>query len=134
MGHAVWHTAAAMRVLVATLLEVPYYAALRFAALRLSVQIRNIAEGMLRVIRQCLLVVQHIVMLSNLFQASEEFDVAARLTWLVKRLSQVLPRVYERLKAEIFALALLMGFHVAVREQVLLALRLLLRFVLLLFE
>ena len=59
MGHAVWHASTTVRILIANVVEVACDTTLCFAALCLGIQVGNIAERVLRVIGQRLLVMQH---------------------------------------------------------------------------
>ena len=87
MRDALWHARAAHSILIAALFKVANDPALLLAALCLRIQIRNVAERVLRVICQRPLIMKKFIMSLGLFQATKLLHVTACSRFLLlKRL------------------------------------------------
>ena len=100
MGDAVGHASTAFGVFIAAFVEVADDAPLGFAALGFRIETRNVAEGMLGIVSQSVLVMKNRIMAANIFQATELLYIAAARRWFHhfinidrQRLRQMMPRV-----------------------------------------
>ena len=81
MGDAVGHASTAFGVFIAAFVEVADDAPLGFAALGFRIETRNVAEWMLGIVSQSVLVMKNRIMAAYIFQAAELLHIAAASRW-----------------------------------------------------
>ena len=77
VGYTVRHAGTAPTVLVATLVEVSHDATARFATFCCKIELRHLAERMIRVVCEGALVMQRLIVSVDFFHAAENLDIGA---------------------------------------------------------
>jgi len=94
VGDAVWHAATALGILVTYCVKVSFYPALCVTACCLWVQVGHVAEDVIRIVGERLLVMKDLVVDFYILQAAEKFNVGAAPQWgFLSFGRQVVPRV-----------------------------------------